>query len=216
LYPILNPTVTSVCSIFLATGEQVVEVVIILTILAAFWVAFPKGKLRIAVLGVVVILVLAGIAPPVGNLRDTPEDIQQVHLMRLGAGLWKYAKEHGGKFPERLSDIPQPYPMPYDGSSHVDRVAASVTGDMRRFDDPSLFGKSSDWLYFPGYTFDRNHDWNSGYANLNEELIIAAAPRALGWWAKGRIVLFSDGSVGRIRETRFQERMQKQLGHTVP
>lgn len=128
---------------------------------------------------VIGLLFLAALFLPVFSSvsHGSPEIIQLVNLKQVGVVLRAYAEEHGGRFPNHISELP-----PY-----------SVPPVMRQFHDPAT-QEARDWLYYSGRTLDDP-----------PEMILAASPVTV--YKQKRIVMSVDTVTTITAEAEFQQRL---------
>ncbi|MGB8356630.1 MAG: hypothetical protein WCD79_22220 [Chthoniobacteraceae bacterium] len=145
--------------------------------------------LRIAIYSFIGLFAFCALPIFTSNSPRSPIVVQLSRLHELGLVLRIYADDHGGKFPDKLSD-------------HADEISniQSEYSDLLHFHDPET-KKPGDWLYFPGHGSSESPD-----------IILAASPTVVV--SKGRqwrIVLNLDGTCVISKETDFQQRIKKQL-----
>lgn len=118
----------------------------------------------------------------------SPFTIQLSNLKQLGIALRDYARDHGGKFPARISDLP----------------AGSIPEEMLQFHDPAT-KEAHDWLYFGG----RRIDESVGIV-LAASLVEDFHDRYRRDPGGDRIVVFVDDSARIMPEAEFQKLLSTQ------
>ena len=143
-----------------------------------------KTRNKTIILGlvlIVVVIVLLSIRGVSGSAPLRPATWEFIHAGEIRDELLSYSKEHQGKFPNALSELP----------------LDNMPPEARQFHDPET-KQVLDWIYYPGYS--RADSPNT---------IILAAPRL--FQKNERITILSDCSVEMLEENEFVKRISEQL-----
>jgi hypothetical protein len=141
----------------------------------------------LVILGVLLIAaIFAGISLPLrGVSQDIAISIEVPHARQVYRALKQYAKQHDGKYPQSLSDLPVNYVAP----------------EARQFHDPKT-KQAEDWLYYPGYT-----------QKDPIATIILASPKMVVFRGSARRIAFcaEPNHIGLVPEDAFVQQISSQL-----
>lgn len=140
-----------------------------------------RNLIAIVALLVVIIFLWPAFFPRL--VYRSPAIIELGNLKDLGIVLQSYAWKHGGKFPARISDLP-----------NYGRLPESI----RQFRDPTT-NETHDWLYYPGHTTGDPSD-----------PLLAASPVILLAGQRVRMVTSVDTVTRIVSDLDFQQEISTQ------
>jgi hypothetical protein len=146
--------------------------------------AKPRSKLLRVLLICTLLVVFAAISFP--SFGGPPPNFQRTKFLSQMKGIFPamkmYARDHGGKFPARLSELEPDYL----DSTYLSKI----------FYAESKSGNRIEPIYFPGYTEATPH-----------ATILIGSPLAIG---KKRFVVRADGSAQLFFDTEYQALLKQQ------